>query len=340
MEKIKEGKATIYTSTGKVSKKMGVFYNPVMKLNRDISVILLKALNKKQMQLSDPFAGTGVRSIRFLKELKSIRKVYLNDNSKDAIKLIKKNLKLNKVKAEIHNEDANLFLLNSKGFDYIDIDPFGFPGRFLFAAVERISRNGVLAVTATDTSALSGTMFAACKRKYWARPLKNELMHEVGLRILIRKVQLVAAQSEKALTPIFSYSKDHYMRVFFFCEKGRKKADKVLNQHGVLVYNNDCAGPLWLGPLWDKKLVNKMAKQKMDDETSKFISVIKKESAINTVGFFDIHKICKKNKLNIPKRDVLIKKIKKAGFKVTETHFSPNSLRSNITMEKLIKLIK
>ena len=44
-------------------------------------------------------------------------------------------------------------------------------------------------------------------------------MHEIGLRILIRRVQLAGSVYDKALIPILSYSKEHYMRVFFKCEK-------------------------------------------------------------------------------------------------------------------------
>ena len=54
----------------KVSKEMGVFYNPAMRLNRDISVLLLNSINKNNLQIADPLAATGVRSIRFLKELR------------------------------------------------------------------------------------------------------------------------------------------------------------------------------------------------------------------------------------------------------------------------------
>ena len=51
-------------------------------------------------------------------------------------------------------------------------------------------------------------------------------MHETGIRILIRKIQLIGAQYNKALTPIFSYSKEHYFRVFLKCEKGKEAASK------------------------------------------------------------------------------------------------------------------
>ena len=98
---VKEGSAKLkIPKSEKISKGMGVFYNPAMNMNRDISVLLLNSINKKNLQIADPLAATGVRSIRFLKELSKnkIKKIYINDCSKDAIYLIKQNLALNKIK--------------------------------------------------------------------------------------------------------------------------------------------------------------------------------------------------------------------------------------------------
>ncbi|MDP7180091.1 MAG: tRNA (guanine(26)-N(2))-dimethyltransferase [Candidatus Woesearchaeota archaeon] len=348
MEIITEGKAKLNIKPEKVvSKQMEVFYNPVMKLNRDTSIILLNALNKKDLRLALPLAGSGIRAIRFLKELNKgiINELYINDLSEKSIKLIKNNLKLNKIKTNdkktiISNNDANLFLLNSKGFDYIDIDPFGTPNPFLDSAIRRISRTGILAVTATDTSCLCGTFPKAGLRKYWATTKKSPIMHETGIRILIRKIQLVAAQYDKALTPILSYSKDHYFRVFFQVEKGKERVDAILKQHNHL----NSTGPMWLGQLWDTKLVNNMIKSIKTEPSEKnplvdFLKIIKDESSINTVGFYDLHFICKKYKIKeIPKRQKLIKKIKKLNYKASVTHFNPEAIRSNIPLKKLIKL--
>jgi tRNA (guanine26-N2/guanine27-N2)-dimethyltransferase len=356
---IDEGKAKVKVPKPKkvVSKEMPVFYNPVMKLNRDISVLLLNAVENKNMRIADILAASGIRSIRFVKELNKgkINEIHINDYSKESLKLINENLKLNKIKnysiikknqfekinknnkkIKITNMDANLFLLNSTGFDYIDIDPFGTPNPFLDSSVKRLSRGGLLAVTATDTAALSGTYPSACVRKYWAKPLRNEIMHEVGLRILIRKVQLIGAQYDKALVPVFSYSKEHYLRVFFKCEKGKKTVDDVLKQHGM--FNE--SGPIWLGKLWDLKLVSKMSSINKDESLKRFISIIKKESKINIIGFFDIHQLCKRNKLKIPKRELIILKVKNSGFRVAETHFNPNGLRSDIPEKALIRVLK
>ena len=346
---IHEGKIKLNVNAAKiVSKDMGVFYNPVMELNRTITILLLNCIEKKNMQIALPLSGSGVRGIRFLKELKKgkIKNISFNDYDTSAINSIKKNLGINKIRKSskiiISNTDANLFMLNSCGFDYIDLDPFGSPNPFLDSSVTRLSRGGVFGVTATDTSALSGTYFKACVRKYWARPLRNEIMHEIGLRILIRKCQLIGAQFDKALIPIYSYSKDHYMRVFFYCEKGKTKVDGILKQHGMFCD----AGPLWIGKMWDEKLADKMYKEYEKEggccaELLKFLRIIKDESKINTIGFYDIPSFAKKLSLkDIPKQELLMSALKSKKYKVSLTHFKMNSIKSDIPREELIKLIK
>ena len=330
---INEGEAKIKTPVGKISKKLSVFYNPVMEYNRAMSIQVLNSVEDKKMQIGLPLAGSGVRGVRFILELdkNKIENIGFNDKNDKAFKLMEENLKLNKIrktrKILIKNQDANEFLLQSKGFDYIDIDPFGSPNPFLDSAIKRLARCGILAVTATDTGCLCGTYPRTCKRKYWAIPLRNEIMHEIGLRILIRKVQLIGAQYDRALTPIFSYAKDHYFRVFFRSKKGKKKVDEILRKHQML----EQSGPMWMGQLWDGKLVDKMS-------GDKFLEKIKEESKINAVGFYDIHALAKRYKLKIPKKEVLVKRIRKKGFKVSETHFSKTGLRSDIKLKELLKL--
>lgn len=372
-ETIKEGKVTIkIKKVDKVSREMEVFYNPVMKLNRDISILLLNSIRNKGMHVALPLAGSGIRGIRFLKELSKgkIKSISFNDYDEKATKAIKDNLRLNNVKKfsiikniateknkrrlklekiRIYNDDASLFLLNSKGFDYIDVDPFGSSNVFLDAAVKRISREGILAVTNTDTAALTGTYPKVCYRKYWSKAKLDYLMHETGLRILTRKVQLIGMQYEKALIPMFSYFKDHYFRIFFRCNKGKKECDKISKEHGMF---ND-AGPMWLGKLWDKKLVNKIFSQlnnamknkkplnKKDiksikikinenyNELFKFLKVIKEESKINSVGFIDTHKMKK-----ISKKEDLIKGLKKKGHKASSTHFLGTGIRTDKNLSK------
>jgi tRNA (guanine26-N2/guanine27-N2)-dimethyltransferase len=364
MQIIEEGKVKFYASRdvkGKISKELEVFYNPVMAFNRDISISLLNSLNQKDMQMCDLMAGSGVRSLRFLKELKSgiIKSVTINDYDENFIELFKKNLELNNIDGKkspiyLYSMDANKLLMESLGFDYIDIDPFGSPNDFLENSIVRLSRKSILAVTATDTAPLSGTFPDACQRKYWSKPLNNHLMHEIGLRILIRKIQLIATPHDKALIPIYSYFKDHYFRIFFKCVKGKKECDKILQQHKYFLYCNNCqsfwpsninhgfccntdmiyAGPLWIGDLWNVDLAKKLSK----DNEDRFTEMIFQESTINTVGFFDVHVLAKKHKFAIPNYEKLLVELNKNG-KSSRTIFSEKGIRTELKIGELLKII-
>lgn len=368
-----EGKAKISVPkySGKdVSSRMPVFYNPVMKSNRDVTILLMKAAARiyelKKWRIADPFAATGIRGIRMMLEIGrgNIETLGMNDYSASAVALIKRNLKLNKIKTEkvsVENTEANKFLLDSRGFNYIDIDPFGYPGIFLDAAVKKISHNGILAVTATDTSALSGTAVDAGRRKYLAVPLKNSFMHETGIRILIRLVQLIGAMHEKALLPVFSYYKEHYIRTFFLCRTGAYRVDDILRKHKELFYCGSCcekkngegeialrcnncgkqmqkAGPLWTGSLFDRKLASEMAaaaakSDNADKKIKTFLKVVAEEAANEGKcgpGFYAAEDICEKHKIGQqPKTADVIKRLRREGYAAAATHCTTTGVKTN-----------
>jgi len=340
-----------------VNSKMEVFYNPVMVSNRNISILLLNAIPNKNMKLALPLAGSGIRGLRFLTELKKgkIKQLCVNDKKDNFPGVFKENLNLsnlNDKKVSAHNEDATLFLLHQDGFDYIDIDPFGSPNPFLAASIARISRKGILAVTATDTAALTGTYPKVTKRKYWAKTQRNYLMHEIGLRILIRKIQLQGIQFDKALTPVLAYHKDHYFRIYFAAARGKERCDELIKQHQYLLYNsqtldfkvsnynlddgfNEFTGPLWTGKLFDLKLVKKMAKQNAYLEEQSFLNLLKEEAKKDFLGFYDLHMIAKKYKIEPPRMEIVLKKLK--GVR---THFSRNGIKTEKTVQDVVKVMK
>ncbi len=328
---------------------MEVFYNPVMVSNRNLSVLLLNSIKNNHLEIADPLAGSGIRALRFLQELNpnKVNSISVNDAKENFLDTFQKNLQLNSCgpnKVSIHNEDASMFLLHQTGFDYIEIDPFGSPNPFISAAVARISRGGIIAVTATDTAALTGTYPQVTKRKYWANSLKNYLMHEIGLRILIRKVQLQGIQFDKALIPILSYSKDHYFRVYFRNEKGKEKCDEVVKQHQYFLFCNNClnfktsvynneicacknkfvfAGQLWAGNLQEEELLKKMVEHNPFPEEQKLLELLLGEAKFPQVGFYDLHEIARKLKVDPPKMETALRKLK--GVR---THFSMTGVRS------------
>ena len=229
---IKEGSAKIYYKKewlNRLSSKLEVFYNPIMQINRDLTILIIKSyyiITGKKVDFLDAMSGTGIRSIRILKEAREcVRNITINDISKSAIDHIKKNLKLNDIPlsdVELTREDCRI-LMYKKRFNFIDIDPFGPPIGFIEPAVVSLRNKGILAVTATDISALSGVKVGACRRKYRCHSRRTDFYKEFGIRNLIRYVIEEASQFEIAMIPIFGYYYKHHYRVFFL--KSVKKTD-------------------------------------------------------------------------------------------------------------------
>jgi tRNA (guanine26-N2/guanine27-N2)-dimethyltransferase len=76
----------------------------------------------------------------------------------------------------------------------------------------------------------------------------------------------------------------------------------------------------------------------LDNKTNKFITQLSEEEDV--LGFYDIHKIAEKLKLNIPKMDLIINKLKEKGFKASRTHFSEYGIKTNANVEEIIKIMK
>jgi len=365
---ISEGAVKLQVPQAKRIYDAPVFYNPVMRLNRDISVLIAKVL--KFRSAVDLLAATGIRGLRLKKEA-GVQEVYINDVNPDAVKLIKKNAKLNKVSVHTSNLRAHEFLatrwkLKHAKFDYVDVDPFGTPVPFLDAAVKALNPNGgVIGVTATDTAALCGSAPAACLRKYGSKPLRNYLMHELGIRILLKKVIEVGAQYDLALTPIFCHATQHYMRVYLKADEGAGVTDDLLKNIGPF----QGAGPMWLGPLWDEKLVEQIHKlsrtsrlsheislrkaeskriakefgvevpTKFDTvyDTEKLLFTIRGESKIPTFGFFELAEF----KLGqVPRIHKVVEKLQEKGYKAARTHFSGTGIRTDANLSNFLKVTK
>jgi len=314
-----------------LTAKSPAFYNPVMVINRDISVLIAKVLKPKSAL--DLLAATGVRALRLAKE-SGVKEVWANDAKRSAFEFIKKNAKLNKLGIHMSNMFASDLLAKSHKFDYIDVDPFGTPVPFLDGAAKKLSSNGILAVTATDTAVLCGSApFEVCMKRYGGRPTRDYLMHEVGLRILIKYVIEVGLKHKINLVPVFSNSTRHYMRIYFkVTDKNWRKSIKVW--HG--------SGPMWVGDLWNADLVNEMfalaVKNKdIAPSTKELLFVIKEESKIHELGFIDIASFHPKN---FPKINDMIAKLQSKGFKAARTHFNPTGIRTDATEKDVKKLIK
>ena len=358
----------------KVSAKAPVFYNPVMELNRDLSVIALQVYQEKQgrdIRICDAFGGSGIRGIRYSKEISGVECVVVNDLNPLAVEFTKENIRKNGVEnVRASKEDANILLRQCRGkFDVVDIDPFGTPSPFVESAATSLKAGGLLCVTATDTSALCGTYKEPCVRKYGAMPLKTEYCHENGLRILAGFISRTFAKYKKYTTSVFSHSTEHYLRIYLEVGKGAKRTDDSLKNLGYIAHCPKClhrmtipglapqiptkcpkcngtlkvGGPLWLANLMDSGYVKRML-DLLPTEVNTYNKALKLlercyEESFGPATFYDLHKVCKVLKTSAPPITDVIEKLHEEGYFASRTHIKPTGIKTNTPVETIKEII-
>lgn len=358
----------------KVSAKAPVFYNPVMELNRDLSVTALQVYQERQdrdIRICDAFGGSGIRGIRYAKEITRVESVVVNDLNPLAVEFTSENIRENSVEnVRACKEDANILLRRCRGkFDVVDIDPFGTPSPFIESAATSLNAGGLLCVTATDTSALCGTYKEPCIRKYGVVPLKTEYCHENGLRILVGFISRTFSKYKKYTTPVFSHSTEHYLRIYLEVGKGAKKTDDSLKNLGYIAHCTKClhrmtipgitphipstcpncngtlkvGGPLWLGNLMDNGYVKRMLDLLPTNINTynKALKLLNRcyEESFGPATFYDLHKICKVLKTSAPPIVDVLEKLRQEGYFASRTHIKPTGIKTNAPVETIKRII-
>ena len=240
-EVIVEGQASML-----YDKSEAVFYNKVQVLNRDISIQIIKLFAEKReeehrrrfeakkarnssvqytdfrgIHILDALAATGLRSVRYLKEIPNVRHVTINDLVPAATQTALENVIRNGVdesRVTINNGDACLLMYQHRDamlqYDVIDLDPYGTAAPFLDSAVQAVADGGLLCVTCTDAAVLCGTYPEKCAALYGSVPLKARYLHEMALRILLHSIDSTANKYKRYIVPWMSVSVDFYVRVF------------------------------------------------------------------------------------------------------------------------------
>lgn len=175
-----------------------VFYNPVQEFNRDTSILVINEFNEmlkeeraaknkthEQFRVFEALAATGLRSVRYMKEIPAITQLVGNDIDKAATDLMKKNFEFNDCpqdKYQVETSDAidlmNQYRRDKTVFDVVDLDPYGTAIPFLEGAITSLANNGLLCVTFTDMAVLCARQPHVCFYKYGASPLGKPYCHE------------------------------------------------------------------------------------------------------------------------------------------------------------------
>nr|XP_020011503.1 tRNA (guanine(26)-N(2))-dimethyltransferase isoform X2 [Castor canadensis]XP_020011505.1 tRNA (guanine(26)-N(2))-dimethyltransferase isoform X2 [Castor canadensis] len=192
------------------------------------------------LRVLEGLAASGLRSIRFAREVPGLRSVVANDASAQAVELMRRNVQLNNVGHLVQpsHADARMLMYQhqrvSERFDVIDLDPYGSPAPFLDAAVQAVSEGGLLCVTCTDMAVLAGNSGETCYSKYGAMALKSRACHEMALRIVLHSLDLRANCYQRFVVPLLSVSADFYVRVFVRVFTGQAKVKASASKQALV----------------------------------------------------------------------------------------------------------
>ncbi|KAJ3121995.1 tRNA methyltransferase 1 [Nowakowskiella sp. JEL0407] len=259
--KIAEGKAEILFPDGKV------FYNNVQQFNRDMSVSAIttwkdiyaslpkkstssssaSSTTTKPIRILEALSATGLRSIRYAKEIPGPIHIIANDFDSVAVEQIKNNVKHNNVEDLITPScgDANLVMYQATStktkFDVVDLDPYGSASPFIDAAVQCVAEGGLLCVTCTDMAVLAGGQYDAAWGKYGTMPIPNApYCHEMALRTLLNCISASAGRYKRHIVPLACCSIDFYVRVFVQVFTSPLETKKSSSQVGMVYHCPGC----------------------------------------------------------------------------------------------------
>ncbi len=353
MKKTVEGKAKLYVPDESLTKASETFYNPAMEHQRNVTVAIVRLAGAKDVL--DPLAATGVRGIRLLKEA-GVASVMFNDVSPAAIKLLRKNLALNKIKKssyEISSKDANELFLEKRRFNFVDIDPFGSPIKFLRSVSYSLRKASLLGVTATDSGALSGKFASACFRRYGVFVTETDFPKELGIRVLITSIIKNLATHDMSFEPLYSHA-NHYFRVIgrvsYGAEKGMAKISMVSycpkchnKKIGVESRCDNCRsemkhiGPLWTGEIQDREFCKRLL-ESFEFQGEKEIKLSAEE--IDHPFYYDVHMVAQSLKASPPKIDDIIESLRSKGFEASRTHMCLTAVKTDATVREIAGILR
>lgn len=227
---------------------------------------------KITFSILDALSATGLRALRYAQEIPFTTSITANDLLAEATKTIKLNVKHNrledKISAVTGNALVHMYNLvgedvkdgKTKKYDVIDLDPYGTAAPFLDAAIQAVRDDGgLLCVTCTDAGVWASNGYPEkAYSLYGGIPMKGQMSHEAGLRLILHSIATTAARYGVAIEPLLSLSIDFYARVFVRVYKSPQDV-KFLAGKTMVVYNCDTGCGAWTTQMVAR---NKMAANK------------------------------------------------------------------------------
>lgn len=174
------------------------------------------------IRVLDVMTASGLRALRYVKEVEQVAQVVANDMSTDAVAALRENIRRNGISESVivpSTGDAIDVMHQSKPpdgqrFEAVELDPYGTAAPFLDSAMQCVAEGGLLMVTCTDLAVLCATYPEKCHANYGSYPLKAKYCHEAALRIVLSCMEGHANRHKKYIVPLLSVHINFYVRLF------------------------------------------------------------------------------------------------------------------------------
>ncbi|CAI8160716.1 MAG: tRNA (guanine(26)-N(2)/guanine(27)-N(2))-dimethyltransferase [Methanobacteriota archaeon] len=393
---------------GPATKTGEGFLNPAMAPSRTRSVLLLADAiehgwlvdDDKTIRILDALCATAVRTRRWRNEVPGQErlKITANDLDTNAIDWAKKShiehpigdnkkweIEASRFEKESRGEvidginwvvgDARSLMVETP-FQWIDLDPFGSPVDFLDAAIQSLSRVGLLDVTATDTAALCGSAKTSAARRYGAVGILDSYMHDDAVRILLGTIARIAAMHDKVIHPVLSLFDGHHVRVSVILRRSKEAASDFLENIGYRIRGEpyyfdaiptgEYSGPMWTGPLFDAEIAKRMTVERalelcavreedlISDWDERDIEHSKRELERTVRYISDCADLLSKEHVlyavddlgvmagigQIPATKAILAEIKSLGYEAERTHTPDTMIATNAPHKDVIEAVK
>ncbi len=223
------------------------------------------------LTILEALAASGLRSVRYWKEIVGVKHITINDLELAAVERAKENLHHNGLDSVLLESNAtrdhgicvnhgdathelymsrvpqqtiNLTTTQLKQqpmWDVIDLDPYGSAAPFLDGAVQAIESGGMLCVTCTDMAALGGSHPETAYGRYAALPIQSaRYLQELALRILLHTIAVSAARYGRTIRPVLSVGMAFYVRVFVEVHNDKRGVNDLSLNIGHVYQSTQC----------------------------------------------------------------------------------------------------
>jgi len=205
------------------------------------------------IRILDALAASGLRSVRYAKEIPGVDGVVANDLKPEAAELAAANAASNGCCAgtaggvEARAGDAIAYMYSyldrhpSERFDVIDLDPYGTAAPFLDAAVRTVANGGLLCITCTDMASMSGGHPETCYGRLGAMPVpKGGYCQELAIRLMLACAATTAGRCGRTIRPVLSVGMAFYVRCFVEVWDDKRGVNEHCLKIGNLYQSSRC----------------------------------------------------------------------------------------------------